>query len=420
MSKKKTLTFILALGLAVSARAESTLGEIANKTVVHGYITADYQGGKLINDASGKNKITPNFELYRFIIGTQSQLSDTIVFNSELEIEHATRTGVKTSSTMVNTPSGTTSALTKASAGLEIELEQAWVEFRRVPAFQPRVGVILVPMGRLNLNHDADKVDSVDRPLVDRNIIPTTWFEPGVGFTGFLELGDSMEISYQAYVINGLRGSAATAGNESKMRNMRMHKDSSNDNNTDKAVVARLAVSPLQGLEIAASGYTGKYDPASSLKMSMGAIDGNYRWKWLSLQGEWVEVNIERPDPAEVAKRLGQDAGFTSDPGYYSHIQSFAGLRQGWFAQALVRVPAGDFGRFEPFVQMASQDLDKGQETMNDQTRTTLGLNYRPIDNLVVKFNYANTSYEAQYLDASGAKTDVEDKRLMASVAASY
>jgi hypothetical protein len=374
----------------------------------------DYQGGELINDASGKNQITPNFEMYRFIIGTQSQLSDNIVFNSELEIEHATRVGVKTST------DSTTGHLTKAGAGLEIELEQAWVEFRRTPWFQPRVGVVLVPVGRLNLNHDADKVDSVDRPLVDRDVIPTTWFEPGLGFTGSVEVGDSTIIRYEAYLINGLRGSAKTAGNESKMRDMRMHKDSSNDNNTNKAMVARLSLSPLSGLEMGVSGYTGKYDPAGTLGLSIGALDGHYRWKWLDLQGEWAEVNIDRPDPAEVAKRVAENATFVDDPGYYSPTANFAGLRSGWYFQVLARLPIGEWGRLEPFVQISAQDLDRGQTTMSDQRRTTAGLNYRPIDNVVVKLNAAQTAYEATYKNAQGVDTDVVDRRLMASVAASY
>ena len=410
MSKSLVLVAALAVGASVQA---STLGDIANKTVVHGYVTTDYQSGKLINDNTGVNKITSNIEMYRFIIGTTSQLSENIVFNSELEIEHATRVGVKTSK------DAATGHLTGASAGLEIELEQAWVEFQRVSSFQPRVGVILVPVGRLNIHHDADKVDSVDRPLGDRNVIPTTWFEPGVGFTGSVELG-LVELGYEAYVINGLRGSAAAGGNEGGMRGMRMHKDSSNDNNNNKAVVGRLTVSPVAGLELGFSGYSGKYDPAGSLGMRFGALDGHFRWKWLDLQGEWVEANIDRPDPTEVTSRVNQDASFTTDPGYYAPGAKFAGLRQAWYAQALVRLEAGEWGRFEPFVQLAHQDPDKGRVTMNDQMRTTLGINYRPIDNVVVKANYANTSYEATYLNASGIETEVEDKRFMASVAASY
>ncbi len=413
MIKAKILRIGMALAVASSLGAQRTLGEIADKTVVHGYLTVDYVTGKLVNDATSVNKIIPNFELQRFIIGTQSQLSDTIVFNSELEVEHATRVGVKTTKDAAG-------KVTSAGAGLEIELEQAWVEFRRFKAFQPRAGVVLIPIGRINQNHDSDKVDSVERPLVDGDVIPTTWFEPGIGFTGSVEWGDSAEIKYEAYVFNGLRGSAATAGSEKKIRDMRIHKDSSNDTNTDKALAARLAISPVQGLEVAASGYTGKYDPAGTLGMTLGALDAMFRWRWLDLQGEWAEVKIERPDPSSVAQRVNQDPLFINDPGYFDPLGTFAGLRGGWFAQALARVPVGEWGHLEPFAQISSQDLDKSEETMNDQLRSVVGLNYRPIDSLVVKLNYANTAYKAQYLDAAGKKNDVEDNRFLASLAASY
>jgi hypothetical protein len=81
------------LGPAAPLRAD--LPE-APPTSIHGYVTTDYQGGVLVNDASGKNKIVPNFEQVRFVFGFLSQLGADWAFNSEVEFEHATRTGVKT------------------------------------------------------------------------------------------------------------------------------------------------------------------------------------------------------------------------------------------------------------------------------------------------------------------------------------
>lgn len=379
-----------------SAAAGKSLDRVLEKTSVQGYIATDWQGGVLINKADQVNGITPNFEQYRFVFGFLSELSDSIVFNSEVEFEHATRVGVKSSTTTVyDQGSGLTkTVLSSASAGLEVEIEQAWLEFRHLPWFRPRVGVILPPVGRLNINHDADTVATVDRPISAQQIIPATWFEPGLGFTGQLELGP-LGLAYEAYTINGLRASHATAADESKLRDMRMHKDAANDNNTDKALVGRLALQAF-GAELGISGYRGAYDVSSSLYANFGALDALYRLGPLELQGEWVSLSLDKP------------ANFT---------QTFAGLRQGWYAQMLYSQDVGRFGKLQPYVNVSQVDPDVSRVTSADQTRVTYGLNYRPIDKVVIKFNYADSQYVRGYTNSAGGQSAVLDQRLQASAA---
>jgi hypothetical protein len=66
----------------------------------------------------------------------------------------------------------------------EIKVEFATVDLKAADALNLRAGVILSPLGRLNVFHDAPMLDLTDRPLVDRDIIPTTLSEAGVGFFG--------------------------------------------------------------------------------------------------------------------------------------------------------------------------------------------------------------------------------------------
>lgn len=353
-------------------------------TTVHGYVTTDFQGGVLINDATGKNQIVPNFEQYRFVFGFASPLGADWHFNSEVEFEHATRVGVKTDSTTG-----------KVSAGLEVEIEQAYVENRRWEWLQPRVGVILAPIGRLNLNHDADTVASVDRPISDQQIMPTTWYEPGLGLTGQIELGP-VSLGYEAYAVNGLRGTTTSAGAEGSLRDVRMSKDSANDNNTDKALVGRLALGLGSNAELGVSGYRGSYDPSSSLYFTFTALDGIVKWRWFELQGEWVSVGVDKPAGAPA---------------------TFASLRQGWYGQALASLPTDDWGTFQPYVQVSQIDPNVSVLTKLDQTRTTYGLNYRPVDNVVFKAAYGDTDYYLHYTDAAGNRARVLDQRLMASAA---
>lgn len=387
------------LGPAAPLRAD--LPE-APPTSIHGYVTTDYQGGVLVNDASGKNKIVPNFEQVRFVFGFLSQLGADWAFNSEVEFEHATRTGVKTSATNVDidgnsTTAATASVLTSASAGLEVELEQAWIENRRWDFFKPRFGIVLPPIGRFNINHDMDSVASVDRPLSTQVIMPVTWYEPGLGFTGLVELGP-LALGYEAYAINGLRASASAAGDEAKLRDLRMAKDSANDNNTDKAAVGRVSLG-FSALELGFSGYRGSYDPSSSLYFTYGAVDGIVKWRALELQGEWVSLHTEK-------------AAGLSGP--------FAGLRQGWYAQLQGSFVVEALGTFQPYAQFSQVDPNTAEVTSGDQARATLGLNYRPTEKVVFKLGYSDTQY-AKGFTAFGPSNSNEnavlDQRLHAAAA---
>lgn len=406
MKLKRTLGLLafaaaLSQGLSADEAAVAEGGLQLPPTSIHGYITTDYQGGVLINDAGQANKITPNLEQYRFVFGFLSQLGEGWIFNSEVEFEHVTRAGVKTSSTAVDvdgnsTTSATANVLTSASAGLEVEIEQAWIENRRWDFFRPRFGVILPPIGRFNINHDMDTVASVDRPIHTQVIMPVTWYEPGIGFNGSVDLG-AVNVGYEAYAVNGLRAaSAAAAGDESKLRDQRMQKDSINDNNTDKALVGRLALGLGSGLELGASGYRGAYDPASSLHFTLGALDGILKWRFLELQGEWVSLHAEKP--------LG-------------HTAVFAGLRQGWYAQLLATLPTESWGSFQPYIQVGQSDPNVSEVTGLDQTRVTYGFNYRPVEKVVFKLAYADTQHAKAYTASNGSQSAVLDQRLMAAAA---
>ena len=97
------------------------------------------------------------------------RLHAAIRFVGELEVEHALVEGLE-------------------EAG-ELELEQAYLDFLLSPAFNIRAGMMLVPVGIINERHEPPVFYGVERPFVDTVIIPTTWFEAGVGVHGELGSG---------------------------------------------------------------------------------------------------------------------------------------------------------------------------------------------------------------------------------------
>ncbi len=84
----------------------------------------------------------------------------------------------------------------------EIFLEQAFIKHKLKGKTSLKAGMLLIPMGIINENHEPNNFFSVDRPLLDRNLVPSTWRDIGAGITGLLP-GD---FKYQLYLVNGLLG----------------------------------------------------------------------------------------------------------------------------------------------------------------------------------------------------------------------
>ena len=66
-----------------------------------------------------------------------------------------------------------------------------------------QAGLMLIPMGIQELYHEPPTYNSVERPNVNKYIVPTTWREMGVGISGNLE---EYSINYQAMLVNGFNG----------------------------------------------------------------------------------------------------------------------------------------------------------------------------------------------------------------------
>jgi hypothetical protein len=118
-----------------------------------------------------------SFELRRFNIFLYSSLGSGIKFLSELEFEHGTE---------------------------EIALETALLDFQFAPQFALRGGILLIPLGMFNQNHDSPRWDIIDRPFVSTQIIPSTLSEVGFGVYGRFTLERYLSLTYSGYLTNGL------------------------------------------------------------------------------------------------------------------------------------------------------------------------------------------------------------------------
>jgi len=109
------------------------------------------------------------------------KFSDRILFNSEIEFEHAS--------------SGEGAEL-KGEVGVEF----AALDFFIDPMANIRTGLVLMPMGFINQIHEPPFFFGNHRPEVEQRIIPSTWREMGVGLFGQI----TPSLTYTTYLVNGL------------------------------------------------------------------------------------------------------------------------------------------------------------------------------------------------------------------------
>ncbi|PKO84944.1 MAG: porin [Betaproteobacteria bacterium HGW-Betaproteobacteria-11] len=122
-------------------------------------------------------------DFHRFVIFMGHQFNDRLRFFSELEVEHNTVEGGKGA----------------------VELEQAYLDFMLTDNLSVKAGNFLIPAGILNETHEPNTFYGVERNPVENKIIPTTWWEGGVGLTARLGNGFTLD----GAVTTGMKADAA-------------------------------------------------------------------------------------------------------------------------------------------------------------------------------------------------------------------
>jgi hypothetical protein len=165
-------------------------------------------------------------DMRRLVLYFGHHFNERIRFYSEVELEHA---------------------ISSADDQGEIEIEQAYLDGLLHKRLNLRGGLIIMPVGVVNVYHEPPSYNGVDRPDVDNVVIPTTWREPGVGIFGELAEG----LRYQLYIVNGFNANGFTA--ESAIRPG--HQEGQLAHAGDFGAVARLDYEPILGTVVGISAY---------------------------------------------------------------------------------------------------------------------------------------------------------------------
>jgi hypothetical protein len=336
----------------------------APKATVGGYADVMY------NNLSRQNLDNPSrnsFGQQRMVPFIYADITDHVKFATEIEIE---RGGPNTQ---------------QSDGSMQIEFAQ--LDYLVNEAVNIRAGILLMPVGKFNLLHDSPLNDLVDRPMVSRIIIPSTWFEAGAGLYGTLYPSSLSKIDYEIYAVNGM---SSTAGSITDMGVRSARGSVSRDRDQSKAIVGRVAFSPMLGVEVAGSGYHGQLNPGGQTNngitgvsnITLAALDWTLQRGPFEVIGESAWTTITNPGTGP-----GKMHGYYVQGNYHFMPEFLKKWAPSHFTDA---------STFTAVVRWEYVDTDVGDRTRvlsgggnrRELERLTLGLNFRPIEDTVFKFDW--------------------------------
>ena len=314
----------------------------------------------------------------RLVLYNGYKYNDHIVFNSEIEFEH-----------------GTTGKNKDGSAG-SASVEFALIDFLISDQFNLRGGLLLTPFGIVNEIHEPTTFYGVGRPEVERRIIPSTWRESGAGAHGTFDLGGAGELSYRAYAMSSAdaRGFKASDNRSLRIKGNRARFD-------DIAFVGRLEYDPIPGIKIGGSmfyGNTGQDEEVNGQTIDglfqMYEVDAQFQYAGLDLRALSVWTSL---DDAALINQLNELEGNASvgeeQSGWYvlGAYNIFSALNSGSKYMEYL----APFFRYEKFDTQEKVPAGYERNPANERTQYTIGVNYKPIPNVVIKAEYQNLDNEA-------------------------
>ncbi len=315
-------------------------GSGAGNTHIGGYGEMNYNNTH--TDTPAGTATQRQIDMRRLVLFVGHDFTDAIRMYSELELEH--------------------SFFENGEGNGEIEVEQAYIEMDLNDHHRLKTGLFLVPVGILNETHEPDTFYGVERNPIETHIIPTTWWEGGVGLSGEIAPG----WGYDVALTSGLN--TARLGSPGNIREARQKLSKADAN--DYAVTGRIKFTGIPGTELAATAQNQSDIDQGASAEAVGAtlveLHAVYNQGPFGLRALYAQWSLD----GAVAAAAGNDKqdGFYIEPSYRINDQ--------W----------GVFARYNQWDNSPNAVVDTQQEQID------VGANYWPHENVVFKADYADYS----------------------------
>lgn len=347
--------FALCVLPLTALRSTQAAAQDEEHTTIGGYGEVHY------TNATGPD--TPGeVNVRRFVLYLAHSFSERLAFRSELEVEDTKVEG--------------------GEEGGEVALEQLYLDYTLSPAAIIRAGLVLPPIGIINETHEPPTFNGVERPSFDRDVIPSTWRDIGVGLVGALP--GSSGVSYRVYFLNGLVASGFSA--DAGIRGGRQEgKEASfaNPSLTGRLEWAR------PGLRLGGSfwyGGSANRDPAlgtGTFDNAVALVSADARYDVGPFMFRGVVANVSIADAELIDAAYGSGVGSRIAGGYVEGAYNLLGTLAPASAQQL-----NAFVRHERYNTQAGVPSGVTRDDALARRITTFGLSYKPVYNVVFKGDY--------------------------------
>lgn len=297
-------------------------------------------------DASGA--YSAETQVKRLITYFGYKFNDNIILNTEVEYEGG--------------------GVTADGAGDEVLVEFMYIDFLQNKNFNLRVGNMLMPMGLTNQQHEPVLFTTVQRPQTAYYIIPSTWGESGIMAYGEIVEG----VEYKLAEVTALQTQ------DSGKKWVRKGRGGSfKIKNPKAATLARIDYTGTNGLLVGASIYS---DDA----LFMSDVHLDYKYNGARVYGTYAQTTRSGATGTQVKEASGGYLNASFD------ILSLTSIEK--------RLPL--------FIQYESVNPQKTFANgggLDSVDTTTIGLNYFPHEQVVLKFDYAmaNNDYANSGIDSN-------------------
>ncbi|PCJ62475.1 MAG: porin [Planctomycetota bacterium] len=330
----------------IEATADSIEDSGVKSGVAFGNTTLGGYGELHMNQLSGKEDGTSSkreIDFHRFVLFVEHKFTDRIKLYSEFEIEHV--------------------IASKSDAG-EVEIEQAFIDFEYINDHHVWGGLFLIPVGFLNETHEPPTFYGVERNPVEKNILPSTWWEAGAMFKGQI----TEELSYDFGIHSGLN---VGSGDSYKIRSGRQKVSKASARAF--ASTGRITYRPMAGFDLSLALHfqqdlTQKTE-VESVSAFMFNLNVSYQHKGFGIKALYAHWILDGDGPDAIG--ADTQSGFYLEPSYR--------INDNW----------GVFARYAMYNNAAGSN---GGDS--EKSQFNIGVNYWPHEKIVVKLDFEDQFYE--------------------------
>ncbi len=306
-------------------------------------------------------------DVYRFVPYIGYKFTDNIILNTEIEFEHGGANG------------GSGEAI----------IEFMYLDFLMYQAFNVQIGHVLTPMGLINLRHEPTLFNTIQRPNTERYLLPSTWHTNGaIAYGSFGDTG----LSYNAGIIQALDLNNGDAGDKKQIRSGRAGSSKESTYN-NAAFVGRLDYRGINGLLVGGSVYYGSMTQGtpSGVDGVMYDLHATYEIAGFKAKGVYTATKVNDAD--KIALNNANGASISDANGYYVNAEYDLLASVG----TTYRLPI--FAQYD-YINPTATVVDATNTEISapdleaESATTTVGINFFPHEQVVLKLDYAMTDVE--------------------------